>query len=1035
MKRIFFLSIVLMASVSLANPNTLKAQPVSNPMSSGKGQRLPASYKPSGTYSLNKTITGSASSGRFQSIKPFVKPPVASHASQLRSQPNDVRIETTLDQVTGIPIFIRAEIPNGKLLQPGMKSIDPEPVFEFLEYVKSPMHIEDPSREFAVTGFITDDLQQTHIRLQQKYKGVDVYGGDIILHAELGTIRRMNGRYFPTPYLDDVTPVYSSDNATALAFADLSSRTLVKDLDEKIKQVMDYEKVKSTLVIYHKDGRAENAALAWHLTLRPNMIERWEYFIDAKQGTILDLYNNTCADGPATASALDLSGQNRTINTFQLGSSFFMIDGSRPMFNANQSSLPNNPIGAIVTVDRLNSFGNNASFSHITSSNNSWSNPKAVSAHNNAALSYMYFLNTHSRNSINNQGGSIISFINVPEDNGAPLDNAFWNGAAMFYGNGNTLFSSPLAKSLDVAGHEMTHGVTENSAGLEYRNQSGALNESYSDVFGVLIERSNFRIGEGIVNTNFFPTGAMRDLSDPHNGGSGPSSLGWQPNHMNEFINTTQDNGGVHINSGIPNRAFFLFATATSLTVGERVYYRALTNYLTRTSQFIDLRVAVIQSATDLFGANSAEVTAARNAFDAVGITAGSGGGGNSGSTLSINPGDSYILFADAPIQSATTLYTTDSLISGFLPLSSTPMKSKPSVTDDGSMAYFVAMDGTLHQVELTSSPTESIIDNTPIWHNVAVSKDGRRLALNREAQDSSIVIIDLATGNGVVYKLFNPTSAQGEVVENVLFADALEWDYSNQYVMYDAFSSFQGTNGQSIDFWDVGFLDAWNTQTNTFGSGNIGKLFSNLPAGISIGNPTFSKNSPDVIAFDLVDNSSGTPEFSILGQNIQTSTTGSLFANNTLGWPNYSKMDNQLVFTSISTDTVIGIVNLQPDKINSNGNASVFLSQAKWPVWIAQGTRSLISVPEVTSSISQFLLYPNPASDNVMINYKSLTGGDITLRLYDLQGKEMGSWKFRQFSGQNSFEINVREYPAGLYYMQLKSETSVVTRKLLLTH
>ena len=83
------------------------------------------------------------------------------------------------------------------------------------------------------------------------------------------------------------------------------------------------------------------------------------------------------------------------------------------------------------------------------------------------------------------------------------MDNAFWNGAAMFYGNGDQAFNAPLAKALDVAGHEMSHGVIQNSAGLEYVSQSGALNESFADIFGVMIERENWQLGEDIVNTQF----------------------------------------------------------------------------------------------------------------------------------------------------------------------------------------------------------------------------------------------------------------------------------------------------------------------------------------------------------------------------------------------------------------------------------------------------------------------------------------------------------------------------------------------------
>src|SRR6185436_18716992 len=117
-------------------------------------------------------------------------------------------------------------------------------------------------------------------------------------------------------------------------------------------------------------------------------------------------------------------------------------------------------------------------------------------------------------------GGNIVSIINVTDENDNNMDNAFWSGAAMFYGNGNQAFTS-LAKGLDVAGHEMSHGVIQNTANLEYLSQSGALNESYADIFGSLIDRDDYKMGEDVVKLNFFPSGALRDLSNPHNGGNG----------------------------------------------------------------------------------------------------------------------------------------------------------------------------------------------------------------------------------------------------------------------------------------------------------------------------------------------------------------------------------------------------------------------------------------------------------------------------------------------------------------------------------
>ena len=193
---------------------------------------------------------------------------------------------------------------------------------------------------------------------------------------------------------------------------------------------------------------------------------------------------------------------------------------------------------------------NNATYSQVFSNNNAWGGaPEGVSAHYNAGQSYEYFLTVHGRNSINGAGESIVSVVNVADENGNSLGNAFYNGLAIWYGNGDNTFF-PLGRALDVAGHELTHGVVENSANLIYQNESGAMNESFSDIFGAMIDREDWLIGEDVVRPGVFPGGALRSLEDPHNGASfGDLGRGWQPKHTNERFTGSEDNGGVHINS------------------------------------------------------------------------------------------------------------------------------------------------------------------------------------------------------------------------------------------------------------------------------------------------------------------------------------------------------------------------------------------------------------------------------------------------------------------------------------------------------
>ena len=267
----------------------------------------------------------------------------------------------------------------------------------------------------------------------------------------------------------------------------------------------------------------------------------------------------------------------------------------------------------------------------------SW-RPAAVSAHANAAAVAEFLRSVLRRNNIDNNGGPINSSINcvVADESadGRQWLNAFWNGKQMVYGqrrDGAQLMS--LSVDLDVVGHEMFHGVTDFTARLEYAAQSGALNESYSDIFGIIIANRgnpdprtwNWKVGEGLS-----PDGKpFRDMQDPTRFG--------QPAHMKHFRvlpNTRAgDYGGVHTNSGIHNKAAYLILTAVDSSGNlalkpEEVaaaFYLAVSQQLSRTSQFSDSRRAVLTSARTLFrtlppAQLKAKLDALAKAFTEVGI-------------------------------------------------------------------------------------------------------------------------------------------------------------------------------------------------------------------------------------------------------------------------------------------------------------------------------------------------------------------------------------------------------------------------------
>ena len=192
-------------------------------------------------------------------------------------------------------------------------------------------------------------------------------------------------------------------------------------------------------------------------------------------------------------------------------------------------------------------------------------------------------------------------------------DNPFWNGQQMVYGDGDGRIFQEFTGSLEVIAHELTHGVTQFTAQLPYRDQAGALNESFSDVFGAMVkqwslgqtvDQADWLIGAGILARGV--TGrALRDMANPGTAFDDPL-LGkdQQPGHMRDFVDTTADNGGVHTNSGIPNRAFVLAAKALgghSWDVAGKIWYATLTERLTAAADFRKCAQETISVARDLF--------------------------------------------------------------------------------------------------------------------------------------------------------------------------------------------------------------------------------------------------------------------------------------------------------------------------------------------------------------------------------------------------------------------------------------------------
>jgi len=920
-------------------------------------------------------------------------------------------------------IFVEGRLPSSAKSY-GKAVTEKDECIEYLTALQPVLGISDPSSEFEIVKSGYDEIGMQHIKLAQKFMGIPVYGGEIYLHKRDGSIDLFNGNSYPTPVLKSVVPVIAESFASQQAISDIKLHTKFRELLPEEKKFLNYTAPESELVVYHKDELLKTERLTWHLTVRPNLVERWEYFIDAQTGEIIHFYNNTQSDGDVTASGVDLNGVSRSFHAYLQSGTYYLLDMSRPMYNAQTET------GTISTYDANNtSTGANFAASLVTSANlNSWP-AKAVSVQYNGTAAYLYYLNTHGWNSINNQGCDIPLIINITNEDGSSMENAFWNGKAAFFGNGGSTFK-PLPGGFDVTAHELGHAVVGNSANLEYQNQSGALNEGFADISGAMLDRDDWQIGEDVMQLNApgYPTGALRDMSNPHNGGTGINSPSWQPANMNEIYSGQEDNGGVHINSGIPNYAYYLYATQVTREKAEKVFFRALFNYLTRSSKFIDLRLSVIQAAKDIYGNNAPEVTAAMSAFDQVGLTDGSAT--NVEEQIPVNPGSDYILLLNTDPVDANTLYKSATDASAFTALSTTAVNSRPSVMDDGSTAVFVAGDKTIHAINLSPTYEESEIQNETIWGNVAVSKEGDKIAAVTTEQDSTIWVYSYQKQQWAYFHLYNPGTQTGIQTDNVLYADALEWTFDGEYIMYDAYNQFNNNSAQPSDYWDVSFIKVWDNATGDWADGSVFKMFTNLPEGVSIGNPSFAKNSPYIAAFDYVDNSGTVSNVTILSVNLETGDVGQVFNNgDMLGYPNYSKADDNIIFNATTgTDQVVGKISMQPDKIHPTGDATVLVTAAKWGVWYSTGIRT-VDVNEATSK-NKIRVYPNPTSGTVLIDLSGYNEEGGLVELFDIRGKKLTTNTFK--THQTEAELDLSAFNQGVYLLKVSNSKSSANIKMV---
>lgn len=433
----------------------------------------------------------------------------------------------------------------------------------------------------------TDNQGKQHFMLQQHYHGIPVYGH--YLTAHLGT--------------DNIIYAITNDTSSTIDRLTLDTtpfldgQTALRSLISSIEQDnhysinLDDSNTNATDLLLYLDNGQYVLAYRIELSYRDPVEARWVGFINANTGQIIKKFNriiNATQSENVTFESRGYYGDTRTIQvTKETDNNYYLIDKTKPMYRTVNGVEQ----GTIETYDASNPFY------PVNSNSSNFMDPDAVDAHYFVGQVYDFYAEYFDYNSFDNNGKSIISVVNA-----GPIDNSYWNGSNLVFGDGHETFRC-LACASDIVAHEYTHGVIEHIANLEYVGESGALNESIADIMAVVFDQANWVIGEyaGVASTY----GVLRDLANPERG------LTPQPAHMSGYVKLpeNQDNGGVHINSGIPNHAAYLIATGIDKLPGlegqgrdllGQLVFRALTSYLTPTSGFEAARDALVLAASDL---------------------------------------------------------------------------------------------------------------------------------------------------------------------------------------------------------------------------------------------------------------------------------------------------------------------------------------------------------------------------------------------------------------------------------------------------
>eukprot|EP01096_Ripella_sp_DP13-Kostka_P018261 TRINITY_DN9824_c0_g1_i1.p1 TRINITY_DN9824_c0_g1~~TRINITY_DN9824_c0_g1_i1.p1 ORF type:complete len:923 (+),score=-62.36 TRINITY_DN9824_c0_g1_i1:2854-5622(+) len=878
--------------------------------------------------------------------------------------------------------------------QPSLITFSDKSTYRGTDYntvFKEQLGLKD-NQSFSKIKIESDREGFTHEKFQLYEQGIKVEFANYTLHSKEGKLVSMNGEFYALQNVK-TTPKLSSKAAFDRAVAYTGAKQYLWE-NPQDAAAMNYEKPKGELVLLpamEEQGEArksDKVRLAYKFDIyATNPVSRGDLYIDAETGKVL-FYNATIkhlgeyshGNKVKTAKAINQKKDANTkkafvaanaatrysgtqvIQTTLSGASYILADATRGLgINTYNMKKGTSYTAAVNFTDADNNWT-------AAEYNNANKDNGALDAHWGAEKTYDYWSTVHGRNSYDNAGAIIKSYVHYSN----AYDNAYWNGSVMTYGDGSGTYFDILT-AIDVAGHEIGHAVCTYTANLAYQKESGAMNEAFSDIWGACIEnaaaptKSIWLIGEDIERRSGHLS--LRSMSDPNSEGQPDTYGGTYWINPNCTPTSSNDYCGVHTNSGVLNHWFYILSVGksgtndignaynvTGITIDKaaKIAYRLESVYLTANSTFANARTSGIQSAIDLYGAASPEVIATTNAFYAVGV------------------GAAYVDSNDTTAPTAPT-----NLAASGTTGSTTNLTWTASTDNVGVTGYDIYQGTTLKGSSTTTSYTVTGLTALTAYSFSVKAKDGAG---------------NVSTASNVV----NVTTT------------AASLNYCNS----------QGNSTVDERIGKVVFGTINNTSTGTTGYENYTAISTNAARGtgytITITPVWTSTVYSEGYAVFIDYNQDG--DFADAGETVWTKATSTgATATGTITIPATATLGTTRLRVSMKYNGIptscesFSYGQVEDYSINITASGAIVNQE------IAAG---LVE----TNETARFALYPNPVVDELNVSLTDNTG--YTFRITNTLGQQVSSG---ELSGN---PIDVRTLKTGLYVIELNNGAKRIVKK-----